>query len=272
MCGWVVGISSAGWAPPVLWARSIGPLRVYDPGLAVIRAKRSERREKRFSQFTPSSYPSDTAAAADGVKPSLPAPFRACTRSASHGARHLQVQRSPAATSSRSPFLPSSSPVPPVRVPRRPPATFRCNYYYGDGGGFRKNYDHIPKQFREENLKDGRAYDLARQDTIPQDFNADSLHIRRIPEFHHASLKKVSINQFFSSKSLIELTCQIVENTSSLRYLVLDTTSSFYPRSTCKGMYMHAIRKARCAVEAVERYIVGKVPSSVKFKVLEPCS
>lgn len=116
------------------------------------------------------------------------------------------------------------------------------------------------------------AYDLARQDTIPQDFNADSLHIRRIPEFHHASLKKVSINQFFSSKSLIELTCQIVENTSSLRYLVLDTTSSFYPRSTCKGMYMHAIRKARCAVEAVERYIVGKVPSSVKFKVLEPCS
>ncbi|XP_022678653.1 uncharacterized protein LOC101784725 isoform X3 [Setaria italica] len=156
MCGWVVGISSAGWAPPVLWARSIGPLRVYDPGLAVIRAKRSERREKRFSQFTPSSYPSDTAAAADGVKPSLPAPFRACTRSASHGARHLQVQRSPAATSSRSPFLPSSSPVPPVRVPRRPPATFRCNYYYGDGGGFRKNYDHIPKQFREENLKDGR--------------------------------------------------------------------------------------------------------------------
>nr|TKW23091.1 hypothetical protein SEVIR_4G270900v2 [Setaria viridis] len=116
------------------------------------------------------------------------------------------------------------------------------------------------------------AYDFARQDTIPQDFNADSLHIRRIPEFHHANLKKVSINQFFSSKSLIELTCQIVENTSSLRYLVLDTTSGFYPRCTFKGLYMHAIRKARCAVEAVERYIVGKVPSSVQFKVLEPCS
>uniref|UniRef100_K4AKF6 At1g61320/AtMIF1 LRR domain-containing protein n=1 Tax=Setaria italica TaxID=4555 RepID=K4AKF6_SETIT len=82
-----------------------------------------------------------------------------------------------------------------------------------------------------------RAYDLARQDTIPQDFNADSLHIRRIPEFHHASLKKVSINQFFSSKSLIELTCQIVENTSSLRYLVLDTTSSFYPRSTSEARH-----------------------------------
>nr|XP_034597710.1 FBD-associated F-box protein At5g56370-like isoform X1 [Setaria viridis] len=115
-------------------------------------------------------------------------------------------------------------------------------------------------------------YVFGRQDTIPQDFNADSLHIRRIPGFHHASLKKVSINQFFSSKSLIELTCQIVENTSSLRYLVLDTTSGFDPRGTCKGMNMHAIRKAHCAVEAVERYIVGKVPSTVKFKVLEPCS
>uniref|UniRef100_K3XQ85 F-box domain-containing protein n=1 Tax=Setaria italica TaxID=4555 RepID=K3XQ85_SETIT len=75
-------------------------------------------------------------------------------------------------------------------------------------------------------------YVFGRQDTIPQDFNADSLHIRRIPGFHHASLKKVSINQFFSSKSLIELTCQIVENTSSLRYLVLDTTSGFDTRGT----------------------------------------
>ncbi|CAN6345632.1 unnamed protein product [Urochloa humidicola] len=63
--------------------------------------------------------------------------------------------RCPAATSSRSPFLPSSSPVPPARVLRRPPATCRCQYYHGDSVGFRKNYDHIPKQFREENLKDG---------------------------------------------------------------------------------------------------------------------
>ncbi|KAG8069097.1 hypothetical protein GUJ93_ZPchr0005g15744 [Zizania palustris] len=51
----------------------------------------------------------------------------------------------------KSPFPPSSSP--PARLLRRPPASFRC-YYHGDGGGFRKNYDHIPKQFREENLKD----------------------------------------------------------------------------------------------------------------------
>ncbi|KAK3134689.1 hypothetical protein QOZ80_5BG0409480 [Eleusine coracana subsp. coracana] len=68
--------------------------------------------------------------------------------------------RCPAAATSpspaRSPFLPSSSPCPPARPLRRPAGSCRCHYYYGDGaGGFRKNYDHIPKQFREENLKDG---------------------------------------------------------------------------------------------------------------------
>uniref|UniRef100_A0A804Q321 ATP-dependent Clp protease proteolytic subunit n=2 Tax=Zea mays TaxID=4577 RepID=A0A804Q321_MAIZE len=66
----------------------------------------------------------------------------------------LALRCPPAATSSRSPFLPSTSPAPAGKVPRRPPASWRCLAYYGDGG-FRKNYDHIPKQFREENLKDG---------------------------------------------------------------------------------------------------------------------
>uniref|UniRef100_A0A0A9DJ91 ATP-dependent Clp protease proteolytic subunit n=1 Tax=Arundo donax TaxID=35708 RepID=A0A0A9DJ91_ARUDO len=50
---------------------------------------------------------------------------------------------------------PARSPSLPARLPRRSPGSCRCHYYYGDGGGFRKNYDHIPKQFREENLKDG---------------------------------------------------------------------------------------------------------------------
>ncbi|GJM89922.1 hypothetical protein PR202_ga06150 [Eleusine coracana subsp. coracana] len=68
--------------------------------------------------------------------------------------------RCPAAATSpspaRTPFLPSFSPCPPARPPRRLAGSCRCQYYYEDGaGGFRKNYDHIPKQFREENLKDG---------------------------------------------------------------------------------------------------------------------
>jgi len=71
----------------------------------------------------------------------------------------LALRCPPAATSSRSPFLPSPSPAPAGRLPRRPPASWRCHGYYGDDG-FRKSYDHIPKQFREENLKDGRECSL----------------------------------------------------------------------------------------------------------------
>lgn len=73
----------------------------------------------------------------------------------------LALRCPPAATSSRSPFLPSTSPAPAGKVPRRPPASWRCLAYYGDGR-FRKNYDHIPKQFREENLKDGRECSVNR--------------------------------------------------------------------------------------------------------------
>jgi len=74
-------------------------------------------------------------------------------------------------------------------------------------------------------------YDNAGQDTTPQDSNADSLHIRQIPEFQHANLKKVSIQRFSSAKSLIELTCQIIENTPSLRCLELNTTRDLFPSS-----------------------------------------
>uniref|UniRef100_A0A453A3N0 Uncharacterized protein n=1 Tax=Aegilops tauschii subsp. strangulata TaxID=200361 RepID=A0A453A3N0_AEGTS len=40
-----------------------------------------------------------------------------------------------------------------ARLARRPAGGCRCQYYHGDGPP--RSYDHIPKQFREENLKDG---------------------------------------------------------------------------------------------------------------------
>uniref|UniRef100_A0A0A8ZF11 Uncharacterized protein n=1 Tax=Arundo donax TaxID=35708 RepID=A0A0A8ZF11_ARUDO len=114
-------------------------------------------------------------------------------------------------------------------------------------------------------------YRDVRQDPVLQDSNADSSHIRQIPEFRHSNLKKVIINRFCSSKSLIELTCQIIESTSSLQCLVIDTTLGFGPRGICKNMNKEDVMKALSAVEAVKRYIEGKVPSSVKFRVWEPC-
>ena len=68
--------------------------------------------------------------------------------------------RCPAAASpsaARAPFPNSSShshSQSAARLARRPAGGCRCQYYHGDGPP--RSYDHIPKQFREENLKDGR--------------------------------------------------------------------------------------------------------------------
>ncbi|KAL6844556.1 hypothetical protein ACP4OV_025215 [Aristida adscensionis] len=115
------------------------------------------------------------------------------------------------------------------------------------------------------------GYSNVRQDMILQESNADSSHLRRIPEFCHANLKKVSISQFCSTKSLIELTCQIIESASSLRCLVLDTTRGFELRGKCDCMSKEEVTKAVTAAKAIRRYIEGKVPSSVKFKLWGPC-
>uniref|UniRef100_A0A0E0EUZ7 At1g61320/AtMIF1 LRR domain-containing protein n=1 Tax=Oryza meridionalis TaxID=40149 RepID=A0A0E0EUZ7_9ORYZ len=114
-------------------------------------------------------------------------------------------------------------------------------------------------------------YDLAWKDPALQDSNADSLQIRRIPEIHHANLKKVSINRFFPSKSLIELTYLIIENASSLQCLKLDAGYGFDTSGMCKRMNKLDVLHALSAVEVAKKYIEGKVPSSVKLNILEPC-
>ncbi|XP_062227911.1 uncharacterized protein LOC133926145 isoform X2 [Phragmites australis] len=119
-------------------------------------------------------------------------------------------------------------------------------------------------------LSAGKPFDL-RQDSILEDSNADSSHLRRIPEFHHDNLKKVSITGFCSAKSLIELTCQILENSSSLQCLVLDTTNGYNNTGICGYMEKKAVMEALRGVEAIKKYVNGKIPSGVKFVVLEPC-
>ncbi|EEC85063.1 hypothetical protein OsI_32400 [Oryza sativa Indica Group] len=105
-------------------------------------------------------------------------------------------------------------------------------------------------------------YDLAWKDPALQDSNADSLQIRRIPEIHHANLKKVSINRFFPSKSLIELTYLIIENASSLQCLKLDAGYGFDTSGMCKRMNKLDVLHALSAVEVAKKYIEGKVPSN----------
>ncbi|KAJ1273953.1 hypothetical protein BS78_05G025400 [Paspalum vaginatum] len=99
----------------------------------------------------------------------------------------------------------------------------------------------------------------------------------------HPNLKTVLISGFCSAKGMIELTGHILDNSASLELLVLDTSYGRNRRSRCKRinscspLTMTALMEARKALQLIKRYIQGqpnspKVPSTVKFGVLGPCT
>lgn len=106
---------------------------------------------------------------------------------------------------------------------------------------------------------------------------ADSSGLRMMmPQYRHKNLRRMQINNFSSGKSLVELACYIIESTLSLECLTLDTTQGL-PRccvnksGKCGMLRPGAVVEAQKALLAVERYIKGKVPSTIEFTVLEPC-
>ncbi|PNT61895.1 hypothetical protein BRADI_5g22540v3 [Brachypodium distachyon] len=107
----------------------------------------------------------------------------------------------------------------------------------------------------------------------------DSSHLRQLPEHRHDKLKSVSIGGFSSAKSLVELTCHIVENASALECLLLDTTrGSFSPDGCsvdkpgqCARMGRKFLVEACRARLAIRTHIEGIIPSRVKLDVVEPC-
>ena len=117
--------------------------------------------------------------------------------------------------------------------------------------------------------QDGLRHDsiLAESDGHPKD-------IRQL-ECRHDCLREVKITGFCSSKGLVELTSHILENASSLKCLTLDTTRdderNFAMIHKCFTMSKDALAEAHRSLEAIRRYIIGKVPSNVCLKVLEPC-
>ncbi|KAM3406497.1 hypothetical protein ACQJBY_000537 [Aegilops geniculata] len=113
--------------------------------------------------------------------------------------------------------------------------------------------------------------------------SGDSSLLRKMPGHHHASIKNVKIDGFCSAKSMIELTCHILDNATSLENLKLDPIYvggyehvdrlAVHEIGDCSphtGRRM--IREAHKAVLAIEKYIVGKVPSNVKLNIKKPCS
>ncbi|CAM0952337.1 unnamed protein product [Alopecurus aequalis] len=103
----------------------------------------------------------------------------------------------------------------------------------------------------------------------------DAPHLRKMPGCRHDKLQRVKISRFHSSKSLVELTSHIIENSSSMESLTLDTTDGVFRCSDgrpakcfCLGRPMEAHK----AVLVIRKYIEGKVPSRVKLNFVEPCS
>lgn len=104
----------------------------------------------------------------------------------------------------------------------------------------------------------------------------DSSHMRQMPGHRHDNLRSVEITGFYSAKSLIELTCYILDNTTSLKCLTLDTTRGVSSCSTGEHKKCFPIGKmlteANRAVLAIETFIERKVPSTVTLAVTKPCS
>ncbi|EEE70030.1 hypothetical protein OsJ_29978 [Oryza sativa Japonica Group] len=101
-------------------------------------------------------------------------------------------------------------------------------------------------------------------------------HLRQLPEQRHDNLRNVKITGFRSVKSLLELTYHILENTS-VECLTLDTSFESFRCSPgklgrCSRMPKDDLMEASKALFAIRTYIEGKVPSTVRLNVVEPCS
>ncbi|RLN29869.1 hypothetical protein C2845_PM05G07370 [Panicum miliaceum] len=105
----------------------------------------------------------------------------------------------------------------------------------------------------------------------------DPSNLRKMSEYSHNKLKHVQMINFSSVKTLVELTCHILDSSTSLECLILDTTHSA-PRCSvnklgkCLPLRRDALVEAHRALLAIQTYIKPKVPSTVELNVLEPCS
>lgn len=102
----------------------------------------------------------------------------------------------------------------------------------------------------------------------------DPSQLGRIPGQCYANLRHVKITKFRSTKLLVKLTCHILDSTPSLECLTLDITDG---GPTCSELDRCFVGKdtfmeAPKALAAIRTYIEGKVPSTAKLNVLEPCS
>ncbi|XBH67283.1 hypothetical protein VPH35_095686 [Triticum aestivum] len=113
------------------------------------------------------------------------------------------------------------------------------------------------------------------QQSIEELLSEDPSHLRQIPGYRHDKLRRVSICRFPCSKSVVELTSHILENSASLECLTLSTTNDSFRCSDDRSAKCSCLirpMEAHKAALLIERYIRGKVPSTVQLDVVEPCT
>jgi hypothetical protein len=83
--------------------------------------------------------------------------------------------------------------------------------------------------------------------------------------------------------SMVELTCHILENATSVESLTVDTIfnevadsnisrCSVYSTGKCSPVGRDKILEARKSLSVMRSHILGRVPSAVKLNVGEPCN
>jgi hypothetical protein len=117
--------------------------------------------------------------------------------------------------------------------------------------------------------------DRVEQESVFADPSRD---LRQMPGHLHENIKDVQIIGFCSARSIVELTCHILENAKSLEWLTLSTlyngeiVCSDRDNSKCPWMSRDTIKEAHRTLLAIKGYIAVKVPCTVELKVVEPCS
>jgi hypothetical protein len=111
----------------------------------------------------------------------------------------------------------------------------------------------------------------------------DASHMRQILGHKHDRLRKVHINGFCSAKSMVELTCHVLEHATSLESLTVNTTYDGFTGDDVRRCFLQKkgdcwriprcmILEAHKALRAVSSFIVGRVSPATKLNVWEPCS
>lgn len=97
------------------------------------------------------------------------------------------------------------------------------------------------------------------------DYNSYSRHLL---QHSHENLKNVMITGFCSAKSMVEFTNLIIELAPILECLTLDTSRGherkIHKSTMCLHMFEEDLVEAQRARLAIERHVVGNVPSTVR--------